>query len=82
MSYKRFYPLCKDNEHGQMNYKGNGNYECPVCSFEYHDDDFDHDYSDERLTVDDAAHYWASRGKDEDYMFGYTEEELEKALKS
>jgi hypothetical protein len=28
----------------------------------------------------DAADIWASNGKDEDYMFGYTEEELENAL--
>lgn len=36
--------------------------------------------SDETLSVWDAAEIWASNGKDEDYMFGYTEEELEDAL--
>ena len=35
---------------------------------------------DERLSVDDAALIWMSNGKDEDYTFGYTEEELEDAL--
>lgn len=35
---------------------------------------------DESLSVWDAAEIWASNGKDEDYMFGYTEEELEDAL--
>lgn len=80
MAYKRFYPLCKDNGHGQMDYKGNGNYECSVCGFEYHDDDFDNDYSDERLPIDEAAAIWVSHGKDEDYMFGYTKKQLEKAL--
>lgn len=41
----------------------------------------DEDYeSDETLSVWDAAEIWASNGKDEDYMFGYTEEELENAL--
>ena len=41
----------------------------------------DEDYeSDEPLSVWDAAEIWASNGKDEDYMFGYTEEELEDAL--
>lgn len=35
---------------------------------------------EESLSVWDAADIWASNGKDEDYMFGYTEEELEKAL--
>ena len=80
MAYKRFYPLCKENEHGQMDYNGDGDYECPVCGFEYHDDDFDNNYSDERLSVDEAAIIWASHGKDEDYMFGYSESELEDAL--
>lgn len=41
----------------------------------------DEDYeSDESLSVWDAAEIWASNGKDEDYMFDYTEEELEDAL--
>ncbi len=45
------------------------------------DDDYD-DYDDdgETLSVWDAADIWVSNGKDEDYMFGYTEEELENAL--
>jgi hypothetical protein len=44
------------------------------------DDDFEEDDSSERLSVWDAADIWASNGKDEDYKFGYTEEELENAL--
>ena len=44
------------------------------------DDDFEEDDSNERLSVWDAADIWASNGKDKDYMFGYTEEELENAL--
>lgn len=45
------------------------------------DDEDDEDYeSDETLSVWDAAEICASNGKDEDYMFGYTEEELENAL--
>ena len=39
----------------------------------YYDDD-------ETLSVYDAADIWESSGRDEDYTFGYTEEELEKAL--
>lgn len=35
---------------------------------------------DESLYVWDAADIWMSSGYDEDYMFGYTEEELKKAL--
>ena len=44
------------------------------------EDEFEEDDSSERLSVWDAADIWASNGKDEDYMFGYTEEELENAL--
>lgn len=36
----------------------------------------------QRLNVYDAALIWASNGKDEDYTFGYTEEELEEALEA
>lgn len=44
-------------------------------------DDSDEEEDDsERLSVWDAAEIWAFNGKDEDYMFGYTEEELEAAL--
>ena len=46
----------------------------PVLEDDYEEDD------SERLSVWDAADIWASNGKDEDYMFGYTEEELENAL--
>ncbi len=35
---------------------------------------------EEPLSVYEAAEIWAAHGKDEDYMFGYTEEELEDAL--
>lgn len=42
------------------------------------EDDYDEDDS-ERLSVWEAAEIWRSHGKDEDYMFGYTEEELEDA---
>lgn len=44
------------------------------------DDDDEDDYG-ESLNVYDAADIWISNGKDEDYMFGYTEEELEDALR-
>lgn len=36
--------------------------------------------SNERISVYDAAEIWMSNGKDEDYMFGYSEDELENAL--
>lgn len=34
----------------------------------------------ESMSVYDAAQIWASNGRDEDYTFGYSEEELEDAL--
>lgn len=45
---------------------------------DYNDYD-DYDDSDS-LSVYDAALYWASNGKDEDYTFGFSVEELEDAL--
>ena len=68
-----FYPDC-------------GTWTCTECGcLNYIDednilDDDDDDDDGERLSVWDAADIWASYGKDEDYMFGYTEEELEDAL--
>lgn len=47
---------------------------CSECHYGLDDDD------DEALSVYDAAHIWASNGKDADYMFGYSSEELEAAL--
>lgn len=55
-------------------------YECNYCSGEDYDDDYDEDDTGESLSVYDAALIWMSNGKDEDYTFGYTEEELEDAL--
>lgn len=45
--------------------------------FPFDDDDDD---EGESISVYDAAQIWASNGKDEDYTFGYTEDELEGAL--
>jgi len=42
--------------------------------------DEDDNENEERISVWDAAQIWASNGKDEDYTFGYNEEELEDAL--
>jgi hypothetical protein len=42
------------------------------------DDDADGD-TGEALSVSDAADIWMSSGKDEDYMSGYTEDELRRA---
>ena len=43
-------------------------------------DDDDEDDDGQTLSVDDAALIWLSNGMDEDYTFGYTEDELRDAL--
>ena len=53
-----------------------GTYWCPHC-----DGDDDSRNTGGYYSVYDAALAWASSGKDEDYTFGYTEEELEEALR-
>ena len=67
-------------------------YICEDCGLEatlndygvlvYQSDEDDDHYGDdgELLSVYEAAEIWASHGKDEDYMFGYSEDELEDAL--
>lgn len=58
-------------------------WECEDCGscYEILYNDNDDDNECERISVYEAAMIWASNGKDEDYMFGYTKEELEDALK-
>lgn len=65
---------------GEMRYVGNGTWECTECDSIYEIEGTGNDNESEALSVYDAARIWASHGKDEDYMFGYTEEELEDAL--
>jgi predicted RNA-binding Zn-ribbon protein involved in translation (DUF1610 family) len=48
-------------------------YSCDWCAAASKDEE-------EYISVYDAAEIWASNGKDEDYTFGYTEEELEDAF--
>ena len=47
-------------------------------SYKYEDNEYEDD--EENISVYDAALIWISNGKDEDYMFGYSETELENAL--
>ena len=54
---------------------------CENCRYGLDDDDDDDDDNSESISVWDAAEIWASNGKDEEYMFGYSEEELEDALR-
>ncbi|MGI6671387.1 MAG: hypothetical protein ACOX58_07435 [Christensenellales bacterium] len=53
-------------------------YVCDYCSGNDYDDDDDND--GESLSVYDAALIWAPHGKDEDYIFRYTEDKLEDVL--
>lgn len=50
---------------------------------EYEDLDYEEEDEpdEESLSVEEAALIWLSKGMDEDYMFGYSWEELEEALK-
>ena len=82
MAYEVYSFLCRNREHGEMEYKGEGDYECPFCGMTYHDYEYDDngESESEGLSVHDAALIWLSHGKDEDYDFGYSEEELENAL--
>lgn len=62
-------------------YEGEGYWHCSKCNESFYEGyDEDGDPIGESLSVDEAARIWASNGKDEDYMFGYSEEELEDAL--
>lgn len=79
MSYREVSLMCRDCSHGELRYEGNGDYICPICGLTYHDYDYDQTGSDESLSVSDAALIRRSHGKDEDYMFGYSESELENA---
>lgn len=47
----------------------------------HHDEEDDEEQNGEGYTVYDAALAWFSHGMDEDYMFGYSEDELRDALK-
>lgn len=53
---------------------------CLNCRYGLEDDDEDKDDS-ETLDVYEAALIWQSNGRDEDYTFGYSEQELRDALR-
>lgn len=48
------------------------------ANMDYNKEEFD---DAQAISVDEAALIWASNGKDEDYTYGYSEDELEQALK-
>ena len=45
--------------------------------YDYEENDYE---CEDRISVNDAALAWLSRGMDEDYTFGFTRDELEDAL--
>ena len=55
---------------------------CPECGNweEISDEEMEEFEGPAGMDVTEAAHIWASHGKDEDYMFGFSEDELENAL--
>ena len=65
----------------EMYYIGGGYWKCSECGeVEYFGHDEDGESTEESLSADDASLIWGSRGKDEDYTFGYLEEDLEEEL--
>lgn len=62
---------------GPKHYRDFGDYaeECRCMIGEDHDGDG----NTESLSVSDAADIWLSNGMDEDYTFGYDEDELRRA---
>lgn len=62
---------------GNNNHDDESDYIDPITP-DFDDDDDDDD--GQTLSVDDAALIWLSNGMDEDYTFGYTEDELRDAL--
>ena len=75
------YAMCPECGHSMrrvLDAWGNWDGETYCCDYCGGDDYADDD--GESLSVYDAALIWASNGKDEDYTFGYSEDELEDAL--
>lgn len=65
----------------EMDYIGGGRWKCPECGeILYTGYDDNGESTEESLSIDEIALIWLSHGRDEAYMFGYTEEELENAL--
>lgn len=62
---------------GPKHYRDSGSYfeECRCMIGEDHDGDG----NEETLSVYDAADIWLSNGMDEDYAFGYADDELRRA---
>lgn len=80
MSRYAMCPACGHRMSRELDSWGNWDGETYYCSFCGGFGSGDDDDDEDSLSVYEAADIWASHGKDEDYMFGYSEEELEEAL--
>ena len=77
MSRYAMCPVCGRRLHRTRDLWGDWDgesYTCEYCANNNFEDD------EGSLSVYDAAQIWLSNGKDEDYTFGYSDEELENAL--
>lgn len=68
-------PKCGGEMHKRYSYS---DWYCPNCGGPDDDEESEED-DGEALDVYEAADIWMSNGMDEDYTFGYTEEELQRA---
>ncbi len=80
MSRYAMCPDCGRKLHRWKDQNGEWDGETYVCYYCSGEDEECSDEDVERISVCEASRIWASKGKDEDYMFGYTEEELEEAI--
>lgn len=64
---------------GLFDFLKNNNDSNDYVDFDEQVENFEDDY-DESLDDYDAAEIWLSNGMDEDYAFGYSEEDLRRAL--
>ena len=70
-------PVCGRRLHRTLDSWGDWDGESYTCEYCARNDN---QSDSESMSVYDAAQIWLSNGKDEDYTFGYSEEELENAL--
>jgi len=84
MSRYAMCPVCGHRMRRDKDFSGywdGETYVCDYCNGDDYDDDYDDEEDGESLSAYDAALIWMSNGMDEDYTFGYTEDELRDALR-
>ncbi|HFU4368857.1 TPA: hypothetical protein ACGO9H_000868 [Streptococcus suis] len=76
------FAMCPDCGHRLSRFKDSFGYwdgETYICNY-CSDENENNEYDEESLSVFEAADIWFSNGKDEEYMFGFSEDELEEGL--